>query len=167
MAFEEPPHKIILIPNAFFFFLCFCVVFITDHVSYGIVSIDIQLAEIEIPAALNMVKGVQPACQVREYVSAAKIESLASSLIKESMAGTKVVIFCGWRAYPFGEEIEKIAAFLEIPIVTSFDAKGTVNEDHSRSFGVAGMYGFVGGEFYAFFLIIQYMMILLTNCTLD
>jgi len=109
------------------------------------VPIDIQLTEIEIPTALNMVKGVQPACQVREYVSAAKIESLASSLIKESMAGTKVVIFCGWRAYPFGEEIEKIAAFLEIPIVTSFDAKGTVNEDHSRSFGVAGMYGFVGG----------------------
>jgi len=133
-------------------FLYFYVAIIIDPVSHGVASIDVQLMEIEVPRMLSMNNGVQPA---EEYTSIAMIETLASALIKERLAGTKVAIFCGWRAYPFGEEIEKIAAFLEIPVITSFDAKGTVDEDHPQSFGVAGMYGFVGGKFYAIVIRIE------------
>jgi thiamine pyrophosphate-dependent acetolactate synthase large subunit-like protein len=73
-----------------------------------------------------------------------QIETLTMALRKELESKRHVVIACGYRAQKYGRAIEKLAELMHAPIVTSFDGKGTVNEQHPLSFGVVGVYGNVG-----------------------
>jgi len=87
------------------------------------VPIDVQLASVTAPKLLNFRKE-NLTKHVIDRVSNDQICGLATALIKERVNGQHMVIFCGWRAYPFGDAIEQLAAFLDVPIITSFDGKG-------------------------------------------
>lgn len=108
------------------------------------VPTDVQLASVTAPRLLNF-RSENLSKHTLNHAGAEQIKALATALIKERMDNHHMVIFCGWRAYPFGAVIEELAEFLEVPIITSYDGKGTVGEGKAHSFGVAGIYGFVGG----------------------
>lgn len=73
-----------------------------------------------------------------------QVETLTMALREELETKRHVLIACGYRAQQYGEAIEKLAELMHAPVVTSFDGKGTVNEQHPLSFGVVGVYGNVG-----------------------
>lgn len=108
------------------------------------IPIDVQLGSVTAPKLLNF-RQENLSKRVLSRASDEQIRAVATVLIKERMERHHMVIFCGWRAYNLGDAIEDIADFLKVPVITSFDAKGTIDEDSPHSFGVAGIYGFVGG----------------------
>lgn len=87
------------------------------------VPIDVQLSSVTAPKLLNFRKE-NLSKHVLNHATDNQIRALATALIKERMNGQHMVIFCGWRAYPYGDEIEQLAEFLDVPIITSFDGKG-------------------------------------------
>ena len=82
-----------------------------------------QLASVTAPKLLNFRKE-NLSKRVLNHATDNQVRALATALIKERMNGHHMVIFCGWRAYPFGDAIEQLAEFLDVPIITSFDGKG-------------------------------------------
>eukprot|EP00804_Cyclotella_cryptica_P014157 CCRYP_005593-RB/>CCRYP_005593-RB protein AED:0.11 eAED:0.11 QI:338/0.9/0.81/1/0.8/0.72/11/374/733 len=108
------------------------------------IPIDVQLDSVTAPRFLNF-RSENLSKNVLDHASDEQIRALATALIKERMDGHHMVIFCGWRAFPFGDAIEALAEYLDVPIITSYDGKGCVSESIPHSFGVAGIYGFVGG----------------------
>lgn len=112
--------------------------------SHLAIPIDVQLASVTVPKVLNF-RPDNLTRNVLSHSSSEEIRTLATALIKEKMDNHHMVIFSGWRATHLGSALQDIAEFLRVPIITSYDGKGTVNEAHENSFGVAGMYGFVGG----------------------
>jgi thiamine pyrophosphate-dependent acetolactate synthase large subunit-like protein len=89
------------------------------------VPIDVQLNSVTAPRILNF-RQENLSKHVLNHASSNQIRALATALIKERMNGHHMVIFCGWRAYPYGDAIEQLAEFLDVPIITSFDGKGEV-----------------------------------------
>lgn len=87
------------------------------------VPIDVQLGSVTAPKILNFRKE-NLSKHVLNHASDGQIRALATALIKERINGHHMVIFCGWRAYPYGDAIEQLAEFLDVPIITSFDGKG-------------------------------------------
>jgi thiamine pyrophosphate-dependent acetolactate synthase large subunit-like protein len=77
-------------------------------------------------------------------VSDLQVEAFALALCREVQMKRRVLIACGYRANAIGTIIEKIAELMHVPILTSFDGKGTVDERHPLSYGVVGMYGNAG-----------------------
>lgn len=75
-----------------------------------------------------------------------QVDALALALRSEIEANRHVLIACGYRANiaGVGKYVERIAELLRSPILTSFDGKGTVDEQHPMSYGVIGMYGNAG-----------------------
>ena len=72
------------------------------------------------------------------------IETLVTALREEVEENRRVIIACGYRAAGLGRQIEKLAELLNAPILTSYDAKGTVDERHKLAYGVVGVYGNAG-----------------------
>jgi len=73
-----------------------------------------------------------------------QVDALVMALRTELEAKRHVVIACGYRAHSVGREVERLAELLHCPILTSFDGKGAVGEDHPLAFGVVGVYGNAG-----------------------
>lgn len=73
-----------------------------------------------------------------------QVDALAMALRTEFESKRHVVIACGYRAHAVGHEVERLAELLHCPILTSFDGKGTVDENHPLAYGVVGVYGNAG-----------------------
>lgn len=73
-----------------------------------------------------------------------QVDALVMALRTELESRRHVLIACGYRAHPVGAEVERLAELLHCPILTSFDGKGTVDENHPLAFGVVGVYGNAG-----------------------
>ena len=73
-----------------------------------------------------------------------EVDALVMALRGEVESNRHVLISCGYRAHALGRQIERLAELLRAPILTFFDAKGTVNERHPLAFGVVGVYGNAG-----------------------
>jgi len=110
------------------------------------IPVDIQGQLVTVPKLLNF-RPENVSRKVLERAGEEEIGGLATAILKERMKSQHMVIFCGWRAAAegLGNAIEDVAEFLDVPVITSFDGKGVVGEGNGFSFGVAGIYGFVGG----------------------
>lgn len=77
--------------------------------------------------------------QLLQSVPATKVQldALVMALRTEILANRNVLIACGYRANSngLGRHIERLAELLHAPILTSYDGKGTVDENHPLSFG--------------------------------
>ncbi|KAL9188541.1 hypothetical protein ACHAXT_006919 [Thalassiosira profunda] len=75
-----------------------------------------------------------------------QIDTLALALRTEIESKRHVVIAAGYRAnlLKLGPELERLAELLHCPILTSYDGKGTVDENHPLAYGVVGVYGNAG-----------------------
>jgi thiamine pyrophosphate-dependent acetolactate synthase large subunit-like protein len=84
--------------------------------------------------------------QIRTCIPAShlQVEAFAISLCRKIQSNGRVLIACGYRANAIGTFVERLAELMHAPILTSFDGKGTVDERHALSYGVVGMYGYVG-----------------------
>ncbi len=114
------------------------------------IPVDIQGQTVTVPKLLNF-RPENVSRKVLERAGEEEIVGLATAILKERMESRHMVIFCGWRAAAegLGKAIEDMAEFLDVPVITSYDGKGLVGEGNGFSFGVAGIYGFVGGgKFY-------------------
>ena len=87
------------------------------------IPIDVQLSSVTAPKVLNFRKE-NLTYRVLDHASDDQITALATALIKERMTGHHMVIFCGWRAYRYGNAIEQLSTFLNVPVITSYDGKG-------------------------------------------
>ncbi|KAL7463027.1 hypothetical protein ACHAXS_003399 [Conticribra weissflogii] len=110
------------------------------------IPVDIQGQTVTVPKLLNF-RPENVSRKVLERAGEEEIVGLATAILKERMESRHMVIFCGWRAAAegLGKAIEDMAEFLDVPVITSYDGKGLVGEGNGFSFGVAGIYGFVGG----------------------
>lgn len=64
-----------------------------------------------------------------------QLDTLIMALRTEIESDRHVLIACGYRANGFGKYIERLAELLHAPMLTSYDGKGTVDENHPLSFG--------------------------------
>jgi len=80
---------------------------------------------------------------LHHHTSPEEIRDCADFLLHDHHL-SHLCICLGWRARDCGAAIEKLAEALQVPILTRFDAKGAVNEDHPLAYGVLGVYGNVG-----------------------
>jgi len=80
---------------------------------------------------------------LHHHTSSEEIQDCADFLLHAHHL-SHLCICLGWRGRDCGAAIEKLADALQVPILTRFDAKGAVNEDHPLAYGVLGVYGNVG-----------------------
>ena len=89
--------------------------------------------------------------QLLQSVPATKVQldALVMALRTEILANRNVLIACGYRANSngLGRHIERLAELLHAPILTSYDGKGTVDENHPLSFGGKSLHVHLGAGF--------------------
>ena len=106
------------------------------------IPINVQMEQIE--ARTHFCLGMSFQVATCLPASNIQVEAFAMALCREIQMKRRVLIACGYRANAIGTIIERIAELMHVPILTSFDGKGTVDERHPLSYGVVGVYGNAG-----------------------